>query len=124
MLADTASWSWVWRATSMLAGEMCPNERVRGSRTSTGTGVWMVMGATKTVSSAHRARGWGASMSAHRAGIGPGLRTAWGAARPGRLVDHRPAAVAGAVAHDRLGHARVGLAGPADQVPGGHAVGW
>ena len=78
MLADTASWSWVWRPGSMLAGSMWPKRRVRGSRTSTGTG----LGArpargTKKVSSPNRARGWGASMSAQRAGSGPGLRAAW-----------------------------------------------
>ena len=38
MLAETASMSCVCLSTSMFAGSMCPNERVRGSRTSTGTG--------------------------------------------------------------------------------------
>ena len=77
MLAETASWSWVWRPGSMLAGSMWPKRRVRGSRTSTGSGSAPARAATKKVSSPNRARGWGASMSAQRAGSGPGLRAAW-----------------------------------------------
>ncbi len=77
MLAETASWSWVWRRGSMLAGSMCPKDRVRGSRTSTGTGSVAARDGTKKVSSSKRARGWGAHMSAQRAGSGPGLRAAW-----------------------------------------------
>ena len=77
MLAETASWSWVWRPGSMLAGSMWPKDRVRGSRTSTGTGSAAGSDGTKKVSSSRRARGWGARMSAQRAGSGPGLRAAW-----------------------------------------------
>ena len=38
MLAETASMSCVCLSTSMLAGSIWPNERVRGSRTSIGVG--------------------------------------------------------------------------------------
>src|SRR5215216_2902671 len=68
MLADTASWSWVWRPGSMLAGSMCPNDRVRGSRTSTSSGSASPTGGTKKVSSPKRARARGAERvgQAHR----------------------------------------------------------
>ena len=77
MLAETASWSWVWRPGSMLAGSMWPKDRVRGSRTSTGTGSVAASDGTKKVSSSKRARGWGAQHVGPAGRPGPGLRAAW-----------------------------------------------
>ena len=78
MLAETASWSWVWRPGSMLAGSMWPKRPgPRVADVDRAPGRRRPAAGTKKVSSPKRARGWGASMSAQRAGSGPGLRAAW-----------------------------------------------
>ncbi len=79
MLAETASMSWVCLPTSMFCGSMWPNERVRGSRTSIGTGSRAGSAGTGYVSEPVRARGCGANIVAHRAGASETLRSACGA---------------------------------------------
>ena len=79
MLAETASMSCVCLSTSMFAGSMWPNDRVRGSRTSIGVGSRSGSAGTGYVSPRTRARGCGASICAHRTGESDTLRSACGA---------------------------------------------
>ncbi len=79
MLAETASMSCVCLSTSMFAGSMWPNERVRGSRTSIGAGVRSGSPGTAYVSPSILDRGWGAHIDAQRAGTSATFRSACGA---------------------------------------------
>ena len=82
--------SCVCLSTSMFAGSMWPNERVRGSRTSIGSGSRVRR--TRAPSTCRRrraARGCGATCRPTRTGASPSLRSACGA------PDRRRAVVAG-----------------------------
>ncbi len=80
MLAETASRSCVCLPGSMFAGSMWPNERVLGSRASTGSGGKPASGrgGTNQVSPPNRSRGCGASISAQRATTPPWFDQACG----------------------------------------------